>query len=290
MTKGVVDVMSYLGLTSKQGTFGGFENAFSKQGFENYLANFVGGILGGSMFEFHRQKIEPLFSPESLSLDTKKSFYEYIAEGKKDAIIKIINQERKNLGNSYLTPLNADGTFKEVDSNKISQADLIADNLIRMVELVDGILNSHDLIQTDEEIIKKTIRDEIIIKNLKQTAAEGSSIGIEGLVLEDIKNKKNELIDLELQLKKIPETEKDSQHAKILKEKIKNASNYINNILEGKQGGEYFRKAIFFMNKKINGSFLKIDKAEFTKEVYGVDFTDLPESGEGITQETVNKE
>ena len=289
MTKGVVDVMSYLGLTSKQGTFGGFENAFSKQGFENYLANFVGGILGGGMFEFHRQKIEPLFSPESLSLDTKKGFYEYIAEGKKDALIKIINQERKNLGNSYLTPLNTDGTFQEVGDNKISQADLIADNLIGMVELVDGILNSHDLIQTDEEIIKKTIRDEIIIKNLKQTAAEGSSIGIEGLVLEDIKNKKNELVDLELQLKKIPEAEKDSQHAKILKGKIKDASNYINDILEGKQGGEYFRKAILFMNKKINKSFLKIDKAEFTKENYGVDFTDLPETGEGITQETVNK-
>lgn len=58
-TQGMVDVMSYLGLTKKQGTFGTAQHLTSGEGFQEYLANFVGGILGGSMFEFHRSKISP---------------------------------------------------------------------------------------------------------------------------------------------------------------------------------------------------------------------------------------
>ena len=36
--KGIVDTFSYLGLTGKQGSFGGFSNVFSKAGLENYIA------------------------------------------------------------------------------------------------------------------------------------------------------------------------------------------------------------------------------------------------------------
>jgi len=58
-TKGIVDTLGYLGFTAKQGSFGGWKNVFSQQGLENYLANFVGGIVGGGLFEFHRSKIAP---------------------------------------------------------------------------------------------------------------------------------------------------------------------------------------------------------------------------------------
>jgi hypothetical protein len=58
-TKGMVDVMSYLGLTAKKGSFNTVENVFSAQGAERYLASLLGGLLGGAMFEFHRTKLEP---------------------------------------------------------------------------------------------------------------------------------------------------------------------------------------------------------------------------------------
>jgi len=58
-TKGVFDTMSYLGLVKQKGTFGGFDNVFSREGLQEYLANFMGGILGGAMFEFNRVKIDP---------------------------------------------------------------------------------------------------------------------------------------------------------------------------------------------------------------------------------------
>lgn len=59
MTKGVVDLMSYLGLTKNKASFNTLQNVFSLQGAERYLASLLGGVLGGAMFELHRSHIEP---------------------------------------------------------------------------------------------------------------------------------------------------------------------------------------------------------------------------------------
>lgn len=59
MSKGVLDVMSYLGLTKKKGSFQTVERFKSGEWFNDYLANFVGGILGGGLFELEASKISP---------------------------------------------------------------------------------------------------------------------------------------------------------------------------------------------------------------------------------------
>jgi hypothetical protein len=43
--------MSWLGWTSKEGSFGGWDNVFSKRGLERYLSVFVGGAVGGGIFK-----------------------------------------------------------------------------------------------------------------------------------------------------------------------------------------------------------------------------------------------
>jgi hypothetical protein len=58
-TKGMIDIMSYLGLTKKKGSFNTIDNIFSAQGAERYIASLLGGVLGGAMFEYHRMRIEP---------------------------------------------------------------------------------------------------------------------------------------------------------------------------------------------------------------------------------------
>ena len=287
--KGVIDFFSYMGIGSK-GSFGGFDNVFSKEGFNEYIANFAGGVLGGSLFEFHRQKIEPRFSPGSLDIDTKKSLYRYVSEGKAKQLIKMVDNKRGSLGNSYLTPLKPDGSFQEVnDANRLSQGDLVADNVIGMIEQLDEIFNRNDLKLTDEEIIKKTIQDEIIIKKLKATTAKDSSIGIEGLVLEDFNSKMVEIADLELN---IAEASKkgDQKQVDLLQKKLKKEVDYVNEILAGKKGAEYFGKSVFFLDGKINNSFINLDKNTYTQQTYGVDYNTIPLKGEGITQESINKE
>ena len=59
MSTGVVDMMSSLGMTKKKGSLNTWDNTFSEAGFEKYMSNLVGGIVGGAMFEYHRSKIEP---------------------------------------------------------------------------------------------------------------------------------------------------------------------------------------------------------------------------------------
>jgi hypothetical protein len=58
-TKGMIDTMSYLGMTKKKGSFNTIDNVFSEKGYQAYLSTLVGGIIGGAVFEFNRTKIEP---------------------------------------------------------------------------------------------------------------------------------------------------------------------------------------------------------------------------------------
>jgi hypothetical protein len=47
--KGIVDACNALGFHS-EGSFGGWDNVFSKEGMSRYLATFAGGALGGTIF------------------------------------------------------------------------------------------------------------------------------------------------------------------------------------------------------------------------------------------------
>lgn len=59
VSMGIVDVLSYLGLTKEKGSFKTVEKYTSGEAFQEYLANFVGGVLGGGLFELERSKISP---------------------------------------------------------------------------------------------------------------------------------------------------------------------------------------------------------------------------------------
>lgn len=290
-TKGIVDALSYFGVTKNQGSFGGWDTVFSKEGMQNYLANFLGGVVGGAMFEFHREVMEPYFNPNSVTPETKKSLYELVAGGHKDEVIKTINNLRPSLGNKYISAINADGTFQAASEKGVSQADMIADRAIEMVNTIDDILNMHDIGKSDEEIVMKAIRDKIVIDALKKAAPEGKLIGLEGLVLEDYKKRMSNVVDLELEARNLDETTSDGKkRGQEIKDQLKTNIDGINDILEGKNGAKYFRQATWYLNKKISGAFINMDKATYAKKQYGVDIDKLPVSGVGLTQEGLDKE
>ena len=53
-TKGIFDILSAIGIgkNSSTASFGGWDNVFSSTGAQRYLMSFIGGGLGGSLFEF----------------------------------------------------------------------------------------------------------------------------------------------------------------------------------------------------------------------------------------------
>lgn len=292
-TKGVIDVLSYLGITGKQGSFGGWDTAFSKAGLENYLANFVGGILGGAMFEFNTRTLEPFLEGKDISTNTKQEIYKLVANGQSDLIIDELNKQRSKLGNNYIGVTSNQENAPEPSKEGISQADVIVDTAINMVKNIDGIMNALNLKHSDDNIIKKAMIDHLIIKDLNASKGDGK-IGIEGIILDDFANSRNRVIEIQEQIQKISGNDKDladnKEAIKELREESKIYENKIKDILEGKYAEKYYNQAIFYLSKPISESWLTIDKDTFSKNKYGVNFNSLPEKSLGLSKERIEKE
>lgn len=296
-TKGIIDTMSYLGLFNQKGSFGGFDTVFSKAGLENYLANFMGGVLGGALFEFNRQKIAPWVMNETLPEDTKKSMYQLIANGETDNIIKEINRQRSILGNNYISPKKIDGNVIAASPGQ-TQADLIADIAIQTVKNTDNIMNLYGTAISDKDIIQKAMIDHLVIKQLNEAKESNEfKIGIEGLVVDDFRNANQNLLKVDSDIGKLEEsvknntiTEKGSKELENLKELKKGYEKTISDIKEGKLAEDYFTEAVFYLSKNISENFLNIDKLTYTKTKYEKDYNDLEDTGLGITKESIDKE
>ena len=93
--KGGMDTLSYLGVTKGKGDFGGFSNVFSKEGFTEYIMNFAGGLIGGAMFEFQNNKIEPFLQNGKIPKEVEYSLNRHIANGNTQDLIDEVNRQRK---------------------------------------------------------------------------------------------------------------------------------------------------------------------------------------------------
>ena len=296
VSMGIVDVLSYLGLTKEKGSFKTVEKYTSGEAFQEYLANFVGGVLGGGLFELERTKISPWFRNKgnTVSDDTKQSIYELVAAGHKDKLIDMIKKESQYLTNNYVSYVQEDGEFKPKQS--ISQSDLVAQKAIEIIEQVDSTLNDVGLNLTDDEIINKAIRNQIMIDRYEKLKPEGKHLGIEALVLNDFKNTatqltnlKTEIANLETEAKNSNDPDKNKGQIKTKKESLKEHSNKINDILEGNYGMEYFNQLSVALNDTISSKYGSFDRNTYTKAQYGKSYEDLPDKGL-VSKESVNKE
>lgn len=288
-TKGIIDVFSSLGLTKKKGSFGGISNVFSAQGIERYLASLFGGVIGGSMFEFHRTKIEPWISGEQLSFDTKNEIYNLVGNGQADLLVDQINKQRNKLGNSFINPYNVEGEVSVAETGK-THADLVADTAIGMIRNIEGLMNANDLVKTDDEIIKKAISDYVVIKDLIGSKDE-NNIGIEGLIVDDFRDNAKKLSNINLEIQKLlSDEDKNKEELTRLKSEAKIYKKNIDDILGGKKSMDYFESALFYLSKQLSEDWITIDRVNFVKTKYGKDYYNLPEKGSGITKERIETE
>ena len=287
-TKGMIDIMAYLGLTKKEGSFGGFSNVFSSEGLQNYLANFVGGTIGGGLFEFQRLKIEPLINGTSIDTKTKADIYSLVADGNLDQMVKYIKDNKHRFGNGYISTIKEDGSFDPADPSTLSQADLVSEKAIEMLKYIDGIINSQDLKHTDEEVVSKALRDSMILKDLREFRGE-SLIGIEGLILSDFKENVNKIVELTTQINGLTgEKEADAEAIKRLTEERQLYKDDVEKILSGELAEQYFTEALLYLS--IGKDLGILDKNTYVKNTYGKNYNDLAEEGAGLTKKRVDKE
>lgn len=298
-TKGIIDTMSYLGLTKKQGTFGGWDTVFSQEGFEKYLANLVGGMIGGPMFEFNTAVIEPhinswISGDKIVKPDVKKTIYQLVGNGEEGAMIEEINRQRKFFGNNFINKVTIEGDIiPTTDENSKSEADVIADNAIGIIKNISSILHMEGLVHTNEEIVKKAFIDQILIDNLLKAKGD-SKVGIEGLVLNDYTEAVDKIVKINSKIKELSATDADKltnkESISQLKDEAKIYKKITDDILDGKSAQKYFDQAMFYLNKTLSGDFVTIDRETYSQAKYGKSFNDLPIESVGLTQERLNKE
>jgi hypothetical protein len=297
-TKGIVDVMGYLGLTAKEGSFGGFSNVFSAKGAENYLASLVGGLLGGPMFELNNTWLEPrikkALGKNVVMPELRKRISQYVANGESEELIAEFNRQRSRLGNTSITVPTAEGDVASTADGKVySQADVVVDNAVQFIKNISEILHTDGLAVSNAEIVRKALVDGILLQELDKARGD-SKIGIEGLVLSDFTETLDKYVNLNLQIKGLSTTpEAKTQNKESIDRILEEAKIYktrLDDILEGKLAQEYFDQAEFYLRQAISGKYMHIDRETFSMNKYGKSFYSLPKDGVGITQERVNNE
>ena len=269
--KGITDFMSYMGVTSKQGSFGGFSNVFSKEGLERYVMNFAGGLIGGPMFELERSVISPKLMGEKLPNTTQADVYSLVANGRAKELLAEIDNRKNRYGNTDLAPIAAviDGEEVFLPKENISQADIIAQNLKGYIVGIDKIINSEKLNVTNEDAIKQSIIDQIYINDITKS-------GVDKFILSDLNKHGQNIVKLRDQLDSLSsDTDKNGQQVSELSAKLREERDLYNEIMSGKKAEYYHGLALFTLNPLIHKAFLSLSVDEFVKSKYNLDYYKL---------------
>ena len=137
--KGLIDTASSFGWTDKQGSFGGWYNVFSKEGLERYAETFLGGALGGAVFEGARKLDNKI---KKMPPEVEKDIYDIIKSGK----IEKFKKELKSVVKFFSPDLSTD--IIEVNGNLTyapaskgnSQRDIIYNAALQEVSTLENLI------------------------------------------------------------------------------------------------------------------------------------------------------
>lgn len=129
--KGMADAAAYLGWMSKDASFGGFNNVFSKQGLERYLATFVGGAVGGALFDL-QMNVLPGSDPNLRRVN--KSLVQYALNGQTEQVIQEVKRYAKVLNTKRSPKLTKIGNEEiTLSTSGQTQIDAVAETTIKMI-------------------------------------------------------------------------------------------------------------------------------------------------------------
>lgn len=268
MSKGVIDFLSYAGLTPSKGSFGGTDVVFSERGFQTYLANLVGGIVGGAMFEAERTIITPMLGGKSPSLGTQYSAIDYVSNGKSKEFLETAKKYADSFGSTVLSPISTDVNGEKMYLGAIeglTQAQFIYQNVEQYIHGVEDFLNSENVNQDNDSWVRKAIIDEVKLQDLKRTNSDS-------FIISDVRVLLSQLIATKSAIQ-VLETNKQDISAKTAE--LKNIKNQLDEISSGEKADYYYGLSIFTLNKGLNSPFVNLDINSYVKNTYSKDFNTL---------------
>ena len=280
-TKGIVDTLSWLGITKKQGSFNTVNNLFSSEGLQKYLATMFGGALGGGLFEINNLKIEPLITGKALTPETNYSLTRLIANGKAHELKAEIDRRVSSVGNTSLSPMLSDNGEEQIFlfDDKISQAKVIAEASKKYIDYLDTIINVENLQKDDESVIKSAILDKIRLTDIENS-------GVDKFILSDFNKLSTEIVSLSAEIKALDKDSDSSELTNKLKEKRKE----VQELLTGEKSEYYKQLSLFTLNKNLHSAFTSLNVVDYAKYKYNNNFYELPKDSATLSQDSVTSE
>lgn len=273
--KGITDFLGYIGATPKKGSFGGFSNVFSQSGFQNYMSNFIGGALGGPMFEIERSVISPMLSGGKPSFQTQTDVYNLIANGKAQDLIDDIDKRKSRFGSTDLSPVVTkidDFNSIYLPTSDISQADVIANEAKRYINQIQKIMYSENLTDSDEDLVKKSIVDQIYINDLKQS-------GVDRFVLSDMKEIGSRIVSLRTEIEELSkDPEKNKEKLSELNAELNQRREEYTEINTGLKSEYYHGLALFSLNQQLHKPYISLNVDQYVKTKYNKNYFSLTEA------------
>jgi hypothetical protein len=179
--KGIIDTLSWAGFTQKKGSFGGWDNVFSKEGAARYLQTLVGGAIGGAVFDVQDRYITPWITKTFVDsnykspheYEDKKDILDVVLSGRTEELIDELKRCKKIFSDKRAATsiIDADGKTHDLKADgQMTQADMIVDAAIEEVRDIQSFVDSYlrgenfDLGRLSDEhaaIIREAFRDKI---------------------------------------------------------------------------------------------------------------------------------
>lgn len=319
-TKGVFDTLSWLGVgkNSETASFGIKDDLFSNNWWSRYLQNFVGGLVGGTLFELQQNVIEPGIRSivnGKVTPDVKASLIREIANGNTEELLKLCDEMAKYDKDVAAGTFEIDGetVIHSSDGKSATRGELASRGLKNYIKYLEGIIIDEKLNVSDETLFKKAIRDYTSLPLLE-------AANVHKLILEDFHTLSKDIVDIRTALEKVtpsepkeegeekektskkkaekPETSKEvsssDKYSKLseedLKEQLKQTKAKIQRLLNGEENEKYLKITLGYLNPAIRSRLLNMDKYTYTQAKYNVSYQDLPDSGASLSKDSLTKE
>lgn len=289
-TKGVFDFLSYIGVGKNAGkaSFGGIDNVFSSEGAQRYLMNFVGGVLGGALFEFQGKVVEPAID----ALISKKA----IPEVRYSIIKEIMNGNTQELLDEIDRMTKADNELLIISDNQVASTnnnknqktsgEVIAATLKDYVKFVEGIIMDNGIKLDDSSILSKAVRDRTIQPLIEQS-------GLLDMISSDFTKMIDEFVSINADIQNLNPSEnpeEPSAEQQLLKQKYNTKKQEILDFLNGAKQEEYLKTALLYLHPNLRNASLGVDKYSWAKAVYNVDYSSLPQSDATLSKQQIDSE
>lgn len=320
--KGIIDTLSWLGFTPSKGSFGGWNNVFSKEGLARYAQTALGGAAGGAMFSVQNNVIEPWIQRTFIDANYKSpreaerdlEIIDAIYFGRTDELIDELKRCGKLLSTTRATTGFTDtkGNYHDVKAeDQQTQSDMVVSAAIEHVQTLDkfvkDMLKGTEMENLDrdyrmlirpyfKELWAQTHAEEYILNRFKENLGQlkANFDTFNGSLKEDAKPITAEEAVSESERE---ETRAASERTKnFYKQQFFDQLKKVRNFWNAKEWYNSYSGASILSNPIMRGSLMGLDVESFyeniLKESGGVQYKNLPPESTDptvLTKEKVDK-